>query len=188
MSENNYLEIIKEQRAQKKSEKFEGTFLEYLSLIEENPEIADHSHKRLYDAITNHGMGVMEDSDPRKHKLFDGDNVRTYDYFQEEFFGMEGVIAKIMRFMRSAALKGEESRQVLLLMGPVGAGKSALTEHIKSALVGLPYFHLKGDPQRGEPLQLLPRSLRRLLLRPYPERRRWTFANPLWLLAHHHQR
>ncbi|HBQ58942.1 MAG TPA: serine protein kinase, partial [Balneolaceae bacterium] len=43
----------------------------------------------------------------------------------------------------------------------VGAGKSALTEHIKSALDGLSYYHLKNDPQRGEPLQLLPRSLRK---------------------------
>ena len=161
MSDNkNYLEIIKNQRAQKKTEKFKGTFLEYLSLIEENPEIADHAHKRLYDAITSHGTGTMEDSDPRKHKLFGGDNVRTYEYFQNEFFGMESVIAKLMRFMRSASLKGEESRQVLLLMGPVGAGKSALTEHIKRALDGQPYYHLEGDPQRGEPLQLLPRSLR----------------------------
>lgn len=161
MSDNkNYLEIIKSQRAQKKTEKFKGTFLEYLSLVENNPEIADHAHKRLYDAITSHGTGTMEDSDPRKHKLFGGDNVRTYDYFQNEFFGMESVIAKLMRFMRSAALKGEESRQVLLLMGPVGAGKSALTEHVKRALDGQPYYHLEGDPQRGEPLQLLPRSLR----------------------------
>ena len=161
MSDNkNYLDIIKNQRAQKKTEKFEGTFLEYLALIEENPEIADHSHKRLYEAITSHGTGTMEDSDPRKHKLFGGDNVRTYEYFQNEFFGMESVIAKLMRFMRSASLKGEESRQVLLLMGPVGAGKSALTEHIKKALDGQPYYHLEGDPQRGEPLQLLPRSLR----------------------------
>ena len=161
MSDNkNYLDIIKSQRAQKKIEKFQGTFLEYLALIEENPEIADHSHKRLYEAITSHGTGTMEDSDPRKHKLFGGDNVRTYDYFQNEFFGMESVIAKLMRFMRSASLKGEESRQVLLLMGPVGAGKSALTEHIKKALDGQPYYHLEGDPQRGEPLQLLPRSLR----------------------------
>ncbi len=160
MSENNYLEIIKNQRAQKKTQKFKGTFLEYLSLIEANPEIADHAHKRLYDAVVNHGVEVMDDSDPRKHKLFDGENVKIYDYFQDEFFGMESVISKIMRFMRSAALKGEESRQVLLLMGPVGAGKSALTEHIKRALDGLPYYHLKGDPQRGEPLQLLPRSLR----------------------------
>ena len=46
-------------------------------------------------------------------------------------------------------------------MGPVGAGKSALTEHIKSVLDGQRYFHLEGDPQRGEPLQLIPRSLRK---------------------------
>lgn len=160
MSENNYLKIIKNQREEKKREKFEGTFLEYLSLVEKDPEIADHAHKRLYDAIVEHGTGVMDDADPRKHKLFEGDNVRTYEYFQSEFFGMESVIAKLMRFMRSAALKGEESRQVLLLMGPVGAGKSALTEHVKRALDGQPYYHLVGDPQRGEPLQLLPRSLR----------------------------
>ena len=45
-------------------------------------------------------------------------------------------------------------------MGPVGAGKSALTEHIKKALEGEKYYHLDGDPQRGEPLHLVPRSLR----------------------------
>jgi serine protein kinase len=45
-------------------------------------------------------------------------------------------------------------------MGPVGAGKSALTEHIKRSLEGERYYHLKGDPQRGDPLQLVPRSLR----------------------------
>jgi len=160
MSDKNFLEIIKSQREEKKREKFAGTFLEYLSLVEKDPSITDHAHKRLYDAVVSHGTGVMEDSDPRKHKLFDGDNVKTYEYFQSEFFGMESVIAKLMRFMRSAALKGEESRQVLLLMGPVGAGKSALTEHIKKSLDGQPYYHLVGDPQRGEPLQLLPRSLR----------------------------
>jgi serine protein kinase len=65
-----------------------------------------------------------------------------------------------MRFLKGAAMRGEESRQVLLLMGPVGAGKSALTEHIKMALDGEKYYHLDGDPQRGEPLQLIPRSLR----------------------------
>ena len=65
-----------------------------------------------------------------------------------------------MHFLKSASLRGEESRQVLLLMGPVGAGKSALTEHIKDALDGEIYYHLDKDPQRGEPLQLVPRSLR----------------------------
>jgi serine protein kinase len=156
----NFLELIETQRSVSKREKFKGTFLEYLELVQENPDIAKLAHKRLCDAIEDQGVSVMPDDDPRKHKLFDGNNVKLYDYFQDEFFGMEKVISKVMNFLKSAALKGEESRQVLLLMGPVGAGKSALTEHIKGALEGLPYFHLKNDPQRGEPLQLIPRSLR----------------------------
>ena len=160
MPKNKYLDIIKSQRAANKKERFKGTFLEYLALLEDDKTIADHSHKRLYDAITAHGESRLDDTDPRKHKLFDGNNVKIYDYFNGHFYGMEKVIAKIMRFLRSASLKGEENRQVLLLMGPVGAGKSALTEHIKGVLEGLSYYHLEGDPQRGEPLQLIPRSLR----------------------------
>ncbi len=155
------LDAIKKQRASsQKNKKFEGTFLEYLDLVQKNPEIVKSSHKRLYDAIEKSGVSKMEDSNPRKKKIFNGDNVLVYDYFKPEFFGMENVVQKVMRFLKSAAFRGEESRQVLLLMGPVGAGKSALTEHIKSALDGEQYYHLEGDPQRGEPLQLIPRSLR----------------------------
>jgi serine protein kinase len=158
--ETNFLELIEEQRKTTKREKFNGTFLEYLSLIQENPDIAKLSHKRLCDAIEEYGISYMPDDDPRKHRLFEGNKTKLFNYFEEEFFGMEKVISKIMRYLKSAALRGEESRQVLLLMGPVGAGKSALTEHIKRALEGQPFFHLAGDPQRGEPLQLVPRSLR----------------------------
>ena len=158
---SNFLDIIKKQRKKAKAKKFEGKFLEYLDLVRENPDIAKHSHKRLYDAMRVHGVREISDEDPRKRKIFDNEAVRVYEYLDKEFFGMESVIEKIMRFMKGASLRGEESRQVLLLMGPVGAGKSALTEHIKSALDGLTYYHLKNDPQRGEPLQLLPRSLRK---------------------------
>ena len=160
MSKNKYLDIIKSQREKSKKEKFSGTLLDYLALVEEDKTITDHAHKRLHDAIVDHGVSALEDTDPRKHKLFNGDDVKTFDYFQDQFFGMERVISKVMRYLRSAAMKGEENRQVLLLMGPVGAGKSALTEHIKASLEGLTYYHLEGDPQRGEPLQLFPRSLR----------------------------
>jgi serine protein kinase len=157
---NNFLDLIKKHRETKKDEKFEGTFLEYLEIIQENPEIIKSAHKRLYEAVTDRGVEVMSSDDPRKRKIFDGDAIKVYDYFKEEFFGMERVIYKVMRFLQAASLKGEESRQVLLLMGPVGAGKSALTEHIKAALEQLPYYHLAKDPQRGEPLQLIPRGLR----------------------------
>jgi len=155
------LAAIKKQRKENQGKKkFRGNLIDYIELVQKNPDIVKSSHKRLYDAIVSSGCENISDSDPRKHKIFNGDNVKVYEYFKEEFFGMENVISKIMRFLKSASLKGEESRQVLLLMGPVGAGKSALTEHIKSSLEGEKYFHVEGDPQRGEPLQLLPRSLR----------------------------
>ena len=74
---------------------------------------------------------------------------------------MERPLEKVMRFLRSASMKGEESRQVLLLLGPVGAGKSALIEHIKIALEQCdPIYVLDGCPIREEPLHLVPRSLR----------------------------
>jgi serine protein kinase len=156
------LDLIQKQREAKSAEKkkFKGTLLDYMEVVKENPGIVKTSHKRLCDAIESHGVEIMSDSDARKHRVFEGENLKLYKYFQDQFFGHERVIAKLMRFLNSAAHKGEESRQVLLLMGPVGAGKSALTEHIKSAIEQLPYYHLDGDPQRGEPLQLVPRSLR----------------------------
>ena len=160
MSSKKFLDIIHKQRSVSKKKKFSGTFLEYLDLVNDNPDIAKLSHQRLYDSVVEYGVEELDDSDFRKWKLFDGDSLKIYNYFKDEFFGLERIIAKVMRYLKSASLRGEESRQVLLLMGPVGAGKSALTEHIKSALEGVAYYHLENDPQKGEPLHLIPRSLR----------------------------
>ena len=155
------LDLIKKQRGEKKKEKFKGKFSDYLARVLENPDIVKTSHQRLFEAIERHGVKKMGNEDMRKSSIFEGDNIKVYDYFSSEFFGMEKVISKLMRFLKSAAMRGEESRQVLLFMGPVGAGKSALTEHIKAALEGVSFYCLDGDPQRGEPLQLVPRSLRK---------------------------
>jgi len=160
MTSKKYMEIIKKQRAQPRDEKFNGTFLEYLDMVSKDKGVPQLAHKRLYDVLCSHGSKAIDDEDGRKHKIFNGDNLKIYDYFKDEFFGNERVIEKLMRFLKGAAMRGEESRQVLLLMGPVGAGKSALTEHIKRAVDGEIFYHLDGDPQRGEPLQLIPRSLR----------------------------
>lgn len=158
---NNLLNKIVEARSKSESEKkFSGSLMDYMDLVEADPSIVKTAHQRLYEAISEHGSYSMPDSDPRKGKVFDNDSVKIHKYFEGEFFGMEKVIEKVMSFLDSAAHRGEESRQVLLLMGPVGAGKSALTEHIKRALEGKKFYHLEGDPHRGEPLQLIPRSLR----------------------------
>jgi serine protein kinase len=157
-------EFLKDIQAQRKvgasQKRFSGTFMDYIEHVKKHPDIVKPAHKRLYESVIKYGVSTMPDSDPRKKKIFSNESMKIYDYFKDEFFGMERVVSKLVQYLKSAAHKGEESKQVLLLMGPVGAGKSALTEHIKCVLSGQTYYHLAKDPQRGEPLQLVPRSLR----------------------------
>ena len=158
---NKFLEIAERHKKDSKREKFKGTFADYLELLEEDKTIAQLAHKRLYKTIINKGITKMTEDDSRCNNLFNGESLKTYDYFQTRFFGMERSLAKVMRYLHSAAMKGEESRQVLLLLGPVGAGKSALVEHIKRALEESgPLYALDGCPINEEPIHLIPRSLR----------------------------
>ena len=155
-----FLKIAEGHKKNKKKEKFSGTYSDYLKILEKDKDVAKLAHRRLYDTLTSHGITRMDEADGRCAKLFGGDSLRTYDYFQSQFFGMERSLAKVMRFLRSAALKGEESRQVLLLLGPVGAGKSALLERTKSALDSMSFYQIDGCPMNEEPNHLVPRSLR----------------------------
>ena len=125
MAKKNFLDIIKKQRASKKKEKFSGTLLDYLELVKENPDIIKLAHKRLYESIYKQGMETLDIDSEGYRPIFNGEKLRLYDYFSSDFYGMEVVTNKLLRFLKSAAHKGEESRQVLLLMGPVGAGKPA---------------------------------------------------------------
>ncbi len=161
MAKKNFLDIIKKQRASKKKAKFSGTLLDYLELVKENPDIVKLAHKRLYESIHNQGVKTLDIDSEGYRPIFNGDKLRVYDYFSSDFYGMEAVTNKLLRFLKSAAHKGEESRQVLLLMGPVGAGKSALIDSVKRALENTDnHYHLDGCPIREEPLHLIPRSLR----------------------------
>jgi len=161
MTKSKFADLISQQRSEKKDVSFKGTFLEYLEVVEKNPKIAALAHRRLFDVLAEDGIEVLDETDERCRRLFDSEKTKTYNYFQPHFFGMERSLAKVMRFLSSAAMKGEESRQVLLLLGPVGAGKSALIEHIKRGLERAEHiYHLDGCPIREEPLHLVPRSLR----------------------------
>jgi serine protein kinase len=158
---NKFLERIKIHQEKGGTKKFSGTLEQYLQLLESDPNIAVLAHKRLHEQIISHGLTTLDESDHRCNKIFDGEEVKVFDYFSSQFFGMERPLEKVMRFLRSASMRGEESRQVLLLLGPVGAGKSALIEHIKGALEQCdPIYALDGCPIREEPLHLIPRSLR----------------------------
>ena len=89
MADKDFLKLIKKQRSTKKNDKFEGTLLNYLQLIKENPEIVKLAHKTLYDVINNKGCATIDVGDEGYRGIFNGDKIRVYDYFNEEFFDKE---------------------------------------------------------------------------------------------------
>ncbi|HYL58807.1 MAG TPA: hypothetical protein VEU51_08040 [Candidatus Acidoferrales bacterium] len=160
---NTFERVIKEDRAARESKQWRGTLLEYLELVKADPVMTKLAHARIYDLIFSSGAHALSDTDDsRTKRLFKDEPIKVFSFFSEEFFGIERTIAQIVRYFHSASLKGEESRQVLYLMGPVGSGKSSLVERIQRGLeqVGMIYA-IEGCPMNEEPLHLIPRHLRR---------------------------
>lgn len=158
----NFKEFIENDRENRNKKKFEGTFLDYLEIVKQNPDVAKLAHKRLYDIILSKGVDVLKaDENPRVKKIYGNESIKKYGFFKDDFYGIDKVIMKLVNYFKSAAMKGEESRQVLYLVGPVGAGKSSLVESLKKALQDCdPIYSLKGCPMHEDPLHLIPNHLR----------------------------
>jgi serine protein kinase len=161
--EYKFQQLILDDRSSREMKSWRGKFLEYLDLIKENPDLAKLAHARLYDVILDAGSADIHDlGDLHAKRLFKDESFKVYSFFADEFFGIEKTIASIARYFHSAALKGEESRQVLYLMGPVGSGKSTLVEKLQRGLEESgPFYAIENCPMSEEPLHLLPRHLRR---------------------------
>ncbi|MCL6590927.1 MAG: PrkA family serine protein kinase [Firmicutes bacterium] len=155
-------ELIKKDRTERVQRQFEGTFLDYLEIVRKHPETVQLAHQRLYDLIIKPGMEVIKtEENPRLRRIYGNDILKRYHFFARDFYGIDRTIMKIVRYFHAAAMQGEESRQVLYLVGPVGAGKSSLMEHLKQALESAPpIYAIKDCPMREEPLHLIPKHLR----------------------------
>src|SRR5437870_871667 len=160
---HSFEQIIKEDRAGQESKLWRGTFLEYLELVREDPTIPKLSHARIYDTIMRVGtQDILDSDDPRVKRLYKDESLKVFNFFRDEFFGIEKTVGQIVRYFHSASLKGEESRQVLYLMGPVGSGKSSLVEKLQRGLEASdPVYTIESCPMFEEPLHLVPRHLRR---------------------------
>ena len=158
-----FSKLILDDRNERKAEKFKGTFLEYLDLLREDPSRYELAHERLYHLLIEPGVEhIRTEEDARLMRIYGKEVIKRYDFFKQDFFGIDETIMKIVRYFASAAMKGEEARQVLYLVGPVGAGKSSLIEAIKRLLEeSPPVYALEGCPMREEPLHLLPKHLRK---------------------------
>ncbi len=161
-SKHTFERLIREDRENRESKHWSGTFIDYLEKVREDPSVVKHAHARIYDMIQREGATDISDTDdPRIRRLFKDESLKVYNFFKDEFFGIEETLAEIARYFQSAAMRGEENRQVLYLMGPVGAGKSSLVEKLQRGLESLdPIYTIEGSPMFEEPLLLIPRHLR----------------------------
>ncbi|HYE65138.1 MAG TPA: hypothetical protein VD966_06125, partial [Pyrinomonadaceae bacterium] len=119
----NISERLEDLRREREALRWEGTFRDYFELVAQNPRIAELSHARINDMI--HAAGV--------EKLNEGtrDEITRYKFFASELFGIEEPISRIVEYFKSAAQRLEVRKRILLLMGPVGGGKSTIVTMLK---------------------------------------------------------
>jgi len=155
-------ELIHKDRQERKKQHFEGTLLDYLEILKENPNLCMLAHQRMYELIISQGVETIHtEEDHRLRRIYGNDVIKKYNFFKDEFFGIDKTLMKIVRYFYAAAMNGEEARQVLYLVGPVGSGKSSIMEALKRALeMSPPIYAIKGCPMREEPLHLIPKHLR----------------------------
>ncbi|NLN86226.1 MAG: PrkA family serine protein kinase [Syntrophomonadaceae bacterium] len=141
---------------------FEGTLLDYLKLVKRNPDITMLAHERMFNVIVSRGTdSINTEDDQRLKRIYGKESIKRYKFFEEDFYGIDKTIMELVRYFHSASMRGEESRQVLYLVGPVGSGKSSLMETLKKALEQHPpVYVLKDCPMREEPMHLIPKHLR----------------------------
>ncbi len=155
---------------------WEGSFQEYLELVEQQPLVARNAWQRLYDMIRGHGWEDPETpSAPRRWNLFTDPLGGGHD----GVFGLDEPLNALVRTIRAGACGFGPERRVILLHGPVGSAKSTIARLLKKGLEeyaetdegALFTFSWDVDdevvhsPMHQEPLLLIPEGSRDEILR-----------------------
>ena len=148
------LSRVKRFREEEDSLKWEGTFADYLKIVQERPEVAQTAHSRVYNMIKSAGL---EERDGKK----------MFHFFGKEIFGLETALERLVEeYFHPAAKRLDVRKRILLLMGPVSGGKSTIVTLLKRGLEQYSrtdegaVYAIKGCPMHEDPLHLIPLHLR----------------------------
>jgi serine protein kinase len=132
-----------------------GTFRDYLSMVMKQPSLAQRAHARLYNMIKR--TGVQADDEGKEH----------YAFFEQDLFGIDEPLARVVEYFKAAAMGSDVGRRVLLLYGPPSSGKSQLVILLKRGLEVYTQtdegaiYAIADCPQHEDPLNLMPHPLRK---------------------------
>jgi serine protein kinase len=145
---------LEEYRDRERSLGWEGTFSQYFEIATQRPSVAQLSHERIYNMIVAAGSETTKLGEQR------------FNFFSEDIFGIEKPLQQIVEYFHSAAQRLEVRKRILLLMGPVGGGKSTIVSLLKHGLevysrseTGAVYA-IRDCPMHEEPLHLIPDEMR----------------------------
>ena len=127
----------------------EMTLEEYLEGCRDDKSMYAGAAERMLMAI---GEPVVVDTrkDDRLSRIFSNRKIKTYPAFSD-FYGMEETIEQVVSFFKHAAQGLEESKQILYLLGPVGGGKSSLSERLKELMQHVPIYTIMArNAETGE--------------------------------------
>jgi serine protein kinase len=160
---------------------WEGSFAEYLRIVEEHPHVARNSFQRLYDMIVSFGS--------RRYTEYKKE-ITHYNFFddpigggRDAIYGLDIPMMKLVQILKAAAMGYGPERRVLLLHGPVGSSKSTIARLLKrgteyysrtpeGAIYSFAWLDAEVDipeaamghelrcPMHEEPLKLLPAEYR----------------------------
>lgn len=124
------------------------TIPEFLDKCKEDKMAYASAFERMLHAI---GEPILLDtsSEDRASRIFSNRKIKVYPAFAD-FYGMEDVIEGIVSFFKHGAQGLEEAKQVLYLLGPVGGGKSSLSERLKELMEICPIYVLGYERPDGK--------------------------------------
>src|SRR5215212_2142649 len=156
------MDRLSQYRSEEAKLKWEGSFGEYFDFVKKNPKIARLSHARIFDMIMAAGVEPRGENDPPHYK-----------FFASELFGLDHSLRQVVEYFSSAAQRLEVRKRILLLMGPVGGGKSTIVSMLKRGLEAYTrtergaVYAIATCPMQEEPLHLIPHELRGDFMREY---------------------
>ena len=153
-----FVESLSAFSRQHRAQHWQGNFGDFLtSILPASPtQFARSSHQYIWDMLRWYGQGVDAKDDM----------TRARSLFQQELYGVDEPLARVVDYFKAAAAGSDVGRRLLLLLGPPSGGKSTLAILLKRGLeeysrtdAGALYA-IQGSPMHESPLNLIPASLR----------------------------
>ena len=153
-----FRKIVLNQQNKQGPIKFEGNILDYMEIVQKNPEVAMLSPARIYNMIMKKGTSPI----PENRKTKGYEDLVKYSFFDGKIFGAYEAIHDLMKFLKAAARRTETGKRILMMMGPVASGKSTIAMLVKRGLEmdDTPIYSIKGCPVHEDPLHVIPLEFR----------------------------